>query len=191
MAPHAVLALRPLLTHAGRARALLTRAFHAAGPETAAMTRTTFAVTTLSGSPALNVIAARATAGVNIRVMVGDNVTQVISHVRKTVDDSHVSIDVVEQLEPSPISPIDDEAFRLLEATITDVFPDAVPAPYVMMAATDSRYFTAICDRVYWFAPLRMSKVQRQGIHGADEHVGVDDFLDGVRWYRRLIEGLS
>ena len=31
-----------------------------------------------------------------------------------------------------------DEAFALLEATITEVFPDAVPAPYVMMAATDS-----------------------------------------------------
>ncbi|MEO6882189.1 MAG: M20/M25/M40 family metallo-hydrolase, partial [Mycobacteriaceae bacterium] len=163
----------------------------AAGPETAAMTRTTVAVTTLSGSPALNVVAARATAGVNIRVMVGDSATQVIAHVRKTVDDSHVSIDVVEQFEPSPISPIDDEAFRLLESTIADVFPEAVPAPYVMMAATDSRYFTAICDRVYRFVPLRMSKAQRQSIHAADEHVGVVDFLDGVRWYRRLIEGLT
>lgn len=191
MAPYAPLALRPLLARAGRARALLTRLLLTAGPETAAMTRTTFAVTTLSGSPALNVIAARATAGVNIRVMVGDTVAQVLVHVRKTLGDKQISIDVVEQFEPSPVSPIDDDAFRLLESTIADVFPDAVPAPYVMMAATDSRYFTAISDRVYRFAPLRMSKAQRQSIHAADEHVGVDDFLDGVRWYRRLIEGLT
>jgi carboxypeptidase PM20D1 len=30
-----------------------------------------------------------------------------------------------------------------------------------MLAATDSRFFTAICDRVYRFAPFRMSKAQR------------------------------
>jgi carboxypeptidase PM20D1 len=70
------------------------------------------------------------------------------------------------------------------------VFPDAVPAPYVMMAATDSRHFTEISDRVYRFAPFRMTKAQRESIHSYDEHLGVDAFLDGVRWYRRLIERL-
>ena len=61
------------------------------------------------------------------------------------------------------------------------MFPDAVPAPYVMMAATDSRFFTAICERVYRFAPFRMTKAQRQAIHSYDEHLGVDAFLDGRR----------
>ena len=60
-----------------------------------------------------------------------------------------------------------------------------------MMAATDSRTFAAISDRVYRFAPFRMSKAQREAIHSYDEHLGVDDFLDGVRWYRRLIERLA
>ena len=63
-----------------------------------------------------------------------------------------------------------------------------MPAPYVMMAATDSRFFTTICDRVYRFAPFRMTKAQRESIHSYDEHLGVDAFLDGVRWYQRLIE---
>ena len=63
-------------------------------------------------------------------------------------------------------------------------------APYVMMAATDSRHFTAICERVYRFAPFRMTKAQRESIHSYDEHIGVEAFLDGVDWYRRLIERL-
>ncbi len=29
-----------------------------------------------------------------------------------------------------------------------------------------------------------MTKAQREAIHSYDEHLGVDDFLDGVRWYR-------
>ncbi len=189
MAPHAPLPLRPLFAAAGRLEPVLARALVVAGPEAAAMTRTTFAVTTLSGSPALNVVAQTARAGVNIRVMVGDTVADVLEHVRRTIRDDEVRVEVVEASEPSPVSPRD-EAFALLERTIGEVFPDAVPAPYVMMAATDSRFFTEICDRVYRFAPFRMTKEQREAIHSYDERIGVDDFLDGVVWYRRLLEGL-
>ena len=142
LAPHAPLPLRPLMSGAERLRPLLTRALIAAGPESAAMTRTTFATTTLHGSPALNVIASTARAGINIRVMVGDTVADVITHLRKVINDDQVAIEVVEEGEPSPVSPVDDDAFRLIESTIVEVFPDAVPAPYVMMAATDSRHFT-------------------------------------------------
>ncbi len=190
LAPHAPLPMRPLMANAARLGPVLPRALVLAGPETAAMTRTTFAVTTLQGSPALNVIAQKATAGVNIRVMVGDTVESVLEHVRTAIDDKHVRIDVVEANEACPVSPMTnaDAGFRLLEETITEVFPDAVAAPYVMMAATDARTFTAICDRVYRFAPFRMTKAQRQAIHSYDEHLGVDAFVEGVRWYQRLIE---
>ena len=187
LAPHAPLPLRPVLARI-RGRAL-ARALIAAGPESAAMTRTTFAVTTLSGSPALNVVAATATAGVNIRVMVGDTVAGALAHLRAVIADDQVRVDVVERNEPSPLSPRD-EAYELIEATIGAVFPEAVPAPYVMMAATDSRFFTGICDRVYRFAPFRMTRAQRASIHSSDERLGIDAFTDGIRWYRRLIEGL-
>lgn len=189
LAPHAPRTMRSLMQNAGRIRPLLTRALIALGPETAATARTTFAMTTLSGSPALNVIASTAKAGVNIRINVGDSVTSVLEHVRKTIDDDQVQVTLLEGNDPSPVSPMD-EAFELIEATIVDVFPDAMPAPYVMMAATDSRHFTKICPRVYRFAPFRMSKEQRGSIHTNDEHLGVDALVDGVRWYQLLIERL-
>ena len=190
MAPYAAPVLRPLMANAARLKPLVSRALIAAGPEAAALTRTTVAVTTLSGAPAGNVIASTATAGLNVRVMHGDTVAGVLEHLHKSIGDDTVAIDVVAAGEPSPVSPTDDDAFRLLEATIGGVFPDAVPAPYVLMAATDSRFFTAICDRVYRFAPFRMTKTQRESIHSYDERLGVDDFLDGVRWYQRLLEAV-
>jgi carboxypeptidase PM20D1 len=126
--------------------------------------------------------------------MVGDTVESVLEHVRRAVGRG-VDIEVVEEGEASPLSPYStaehaDPAFDLLETTIGEVFPDAVPSPYVMMAGTDSRHFTEICERVYRFAPFRMSKAQREAIHSHDEHLGVEDFLDGVAWYRLLIERL-
>jgi carboxypeptidase PM20D1 len=135
------------------------------------------------------VIAASASAGVNTRVMVGDTVEQVVAAVRRAIRDDTVTVDVLDANEPSPISPRDD-AFELIEATIGEIFPEAVPTPYVMMAATDSRFFTAICERVYRFAPFRMDRAQRASIHAADEHLRVEDFLLGIDWYRRLIERL-
>lgn len=189
LAPHAPPALRAVLTRAERLGPLLTRLLVAAGPEAAAMTRTTTAVTTLSGSPAHNVIASRAVAGVNVRVMPGDTVDGVLAHLRGVVGKG-VEVRLVERGEPSPVSPWEDEAFALLESTTAEHFPDAVVTPYVMMAATDARHFTRICPRVYRFAPFRMTRAQREAIHSYDEHLGVEDFLAGVRWYHALVGGL-
>ena len=189
IAPRAQAPLRQILAHADRLDRPITRVFAGMGPEAAAMTRTTLAVTTLSGSPALNVIASTARAGLNLRIMPGETVAGVVEMVRMVIADKTIRIDVVGAGEPSPISPMD-EAFELIEETIKDIFPDAVPTPYVMMAATDSRHFTAICDRVYRFAPFRMTKAQRESIHSYDEHLGINDLVDGVTWYRTLIERL-
>ncbi len=189
LAPHLPRAVRPIASSAEKITPLVTKALQVAGPEAAAMTRTTVAATTLSGSPALNVIASSATAGLNIRIMVGDTIAGVLAHLRRTIKDDEIRIDVIEQSEPSPVSPMD-EAFELLESTILDVFPDAVPTPYVMMAATDSRHFCAISDRVYRFAPFRMTKAQREAIHSYDEHLRVTDLIDGVAWYLTLIARL-
>lgn len=191
MAPHLPPGLRQLMSRADSLGPLLTRALIAAGPESAAMTRTTIAVTTLSGSPAHNVIASTAKAGLNVRVMLGDTVADVVEHLRRVIGDKQVRIDVTDPGEASPLSPYDDEAFALLTETTEAVFPDAIVSPYVVMAATDSRFFTAICERVYRFAPFRMSKAQRESIHSYDEQLGVEDYLDGIRWYHRLIERIA
>jgi carboxypeptidase PM20D1 len=190
LAPHAPRAMRPVFAHARRLQPLLKRALLVAGPEPAALARTTMAVTTLSGSPAHNVIASHATAAVNLRILPGDTVESATEHVRKAIDDDTIRLDLVDVNEASPVSPTDDPAFELIATTINEVFEDAVPTPYVMMGASDSRHFTAICPRVYRFTPFRMTKAQRESIHSYDEHIGVDDWLDGVRWYVRLLEGL-
>jgi carboxypeptidase PM20D1 len=190
IAPHAPRALRPFFAHARLLEPLLKRALPAAGAEPAALVRTTMTVTTLSGSPAQNVIASSATAAVNLRLLVGDTVASAAEHVRRAIADDSIRLDVVEANEPSPVSPSDDPAFELITSTIGEIFEDAVTTPYVVMAATDSRHFSAICPRVYRFTPFRMTKAQRESIHSYDEHIGVADFLDGVRWYTRLIERL-
>jgi carboxypeptidase PM20D1 len=189
LSPHLPLPLRPLMSRADRVKPLLAKALTSAGAETAAMARTTFAVTTLEGSPALNAIASSAAAGVNVRVMPGDTVDAVVDHLRKVIDDPEVRIRVVERGEAGPVSPVD-EVFDLVAGVVHEHFPDAVVTPYVQTGATDSRHFTRICEHVYRFAPFRMDAAQRRAIHSYDEHLGVDAFLAGIDWYGALLETL-
>ena len=190
LVPHLPRALRPVVERAERFPGALARVLVAAGPEAAALARTTVAVTTLRGSPAINVNPTSVVAGLNLRIAVGETTAAATERIRRVVG-RDIDVEVADAHEPSPLSPVDDPAFALLERTITTVFDDAVPVPYVMYAATDSRHFTTICDRVYRFAPFRMSGEQREAIHSYDERLGVEDFLDGVRWYRALLDGLD
>lgn len=189
LAPRLPRPLRPVMSRADHIRPLLARALTVAGAEAAAMARTTFAITRLEGSPALNVIASSATAGVNIRVMPGDSVDDVLAHLRKVVHDRDVRISVVERGEASPVSPVD-ETFDHLADLVTAHFPDALVTPYVQTGATDSRHFTRICEHVYRFVPFRMTAAQRRAIHSYDEHLDVAAFLAGIGWYQDLIESL-
>lgn len=192
MAPHAPAPVRPLMTGAATLAPVLAKVLAAAGAEAGALARTTAAVTTLQGSPALNVIASVARAGVNVRIMPGESVASVTEHMRKAIGDEHVHLDLLESGEPTSISLYEDEpAFTLIEDTVAEVFPDAIASPYVLMGATDARFFTEISERVYRFAPFRMSKEQRESIHSYDERIGVADFDEGVTFYTRLIEKLT
>ncbi|WP_068258627.1 M20/M25/M40 family metallo-hydrolase [Janibacter limosus] len=190
LAPHLPAPVRPLVERADRFSTALARVLVAAGPEAAALARTTVAVTTLSGSPAINVSPTSVHAGLNLRIAVGESTAAATERIRRIVG-KDIAVAVDEAHEPSPLSPTDDPAFALLERTVTQVFPEAVPVPYVMYAATDSRHFTQICPRVYRFAPFRMSAEQRESIHSYDERLGVEDFLDGIRWYRALLDSLG
>lgn len=190
LAPHLPRPLRPVVERADRFPGALARLLVAAGPEAAALARTTVAVTTLTGSPAINVSPTSVVAGLNLRIAVGETTADATDRIRRVVG-SDIDVEVADAHEPSPLSPVDDSAFALLERTVTEVFAEAVPVPYVMYAATDARHFTTICERVYRFAPFRMSAAQREAIHSYDERLGVEDFLDGIRWYRALLDGLA
>lgn len=190
IAPHATGPIGRFAGQARRLRAPLAQIFARLGPETAAMTRTTTAVTQLTGSPAANVLASTASATVNMRVMVGQSVGQAVDHLRRVIADRQIAVQVRSADEPSPLSPTDDPAYRLLVDVTAQVIPDAVAVPYVVMAATDSRHFHRVWPRVYRFNPFRLSPSQRASLHNVDERLEVDSYLEGIRWYERLVTRL-
>ena len=176
-----------VLRHARGLRWLFARILPRMGAELAAMTRTTAAITQLTGGPAHNVLATSATATLNIRVAAGSTVADAVAHLRRAIADPRVRIDVEAPSEPSPVSPRGDHpAWRSLTAAVAAAYPAALVVPYVMLAASDSRHLAHL-GPTYRFAPLRMDTAQRMAIHGADERVEVECLGRGVAFYRALL----
>ncbi|MGV8969043.1 MAG: M20/M25/M40 family metallo-hydrolase [Microbacteriaceae bacterium] len=171
-------------------RPLLLLAFTRLSEETNAIVRTTMAVTQLSGSAAANVLAERATASVNIRVAVGSSIDETVSHVRRAIRDDGVHIEVVDESEPSAVSPISGNAWDALTASIEETFPGTVVTPYIQLGASDSRRFNAISDHVYRFSPFEMSRDQRSTLHAMNENISVATWHRGIQFFTTLISRL-
>ncbi|MGL3806010.1 M20/M25/M40 family metallo-hydrolase [Paeniglutamicibacter sp. R2-26] len=186
-APVPVRAALKLVARPGRVAGwLLARA----GAEPAAMARTTVAATELKGSDGSNVLARHASVTLNIRIAVTESVASVTAGIRRRIADPRIGHTVLSASEPSPISPVDCDQFALLETCLRHSHPEALPVPYLMMAATDARFFAAVSAHVYRFAPLSMDKAQRGSIHGTDESVAVAELGKGVAFYRHLLTAL-
>lgn len=179
----ALVALR--LLHRPAAKILASR-----GGEAAALMHTTVAVTMLDGGTAANVLPSSLSAVLNIRVAQGESTTTVVSTLERAINDPAVRIDVLEDSEPTSLSPTDNEQFALIRAAVDSAYPGTVTAPYVMMAATDSRHFHRFAPAVYRFSPLAMTAAQRASIHGDNEHVTIDSLERGERFFQQLLRSL-
>jgi carboxypeptidase PM20D1 len=181
---------RRFFARPGRYRRPLLRALTRTGGEGEALVRTTRAVTRLTGSAGDNVIAERATAMLNVRIAVGSSVDEATSDIRHAIADDAVQVRVVYGDDPSPASPSDGPEWDRLSGVISEVFPEALIAPYVMLQASDSRHFTRISDTVYRFLPFELTAAERGTLHAIDESIGIENWRRAIGFYDVLISRL-
>jgi carboxypeptidase PM20D1 len=178
-----------LYRHARALRGPLARTMARSGPEQAAVVRTTRAVTRLSGSAGDNVLAERATAMVNVRIAIGSTVEREVSDIRAVVGDG-IQVRLAYGSDPPPVSRREGPTWDALTRAIAETFPRTIPSPFIMIQASDARHFTRISDTVYRFLPFDLTLGEREALHAIDESIRVSTYLDGIRFFRRLIEEL-
>lgn len=158
--------------------------------ETNAMLCTTAALTQLEGSTQINILPNKARAAFSVRIAPWDAVDGVLAQIREAAGE-FAEVHAAYSFPPSPVSPTDCNAFRLLSRTVDDVYPGIPTVPYVMNGGTDSKHFTRICENVYRFAGFRFTSEERASMHGNDETLKVSSYQDGIRFYIRLLENLN
>lgn len=166
---------------------LLKLVFAKASPVTNALVRSTLATTVLWGSDARNTIANEVKVNVNFRILSGETAQDVVKHLqkilRKYVRSGQVSINLLAYSDPSPVSPCDGEHFEALADSIRETFESTTVVPYVFLGATDSRFYTTICDRVYRFGPVLMGREDESRFHGLNERILPDKLVQAVRFF--------
>ncbi len=158
-------------------------------PETNATIRTTAAATMLSASDAPNVLARRASAVINYRVLPGDTLEDVLGHVRRVVDDARVRVELGpgEANGPTAVSPVDADAFDHIAASVRAAFPEAFVAPSLVIPATDARHYGALTDKVYRLLPIAVATEDVARFHGIDERITIAGYADAISFYAELI----
>jgi carboxypeptidase PM20D1 len=162
----------------------------ARSPSSDAVIRTTTAPTMLAAGIKDNVVPQSATATVNFRLLPGDSVSHVIARVKQIIADERVDVQIANGMafDATRVSPYETDAFRLIGDAIRHVYPDAIVSPYMVMGGTDARHFYRITPNVYRFAPIVVEDGTLSLVHGTNERIGVDHYLDAVRLYTHLIE---
>ncbi len=166
-----------------------------ANPSSAAMLRTTTAVTIVEGGVKSNVLPIRARAVVNHRIRPGETIETVLERDRRVIDDPQVQAEILggEGVNPSPVSDPFGPAFTLLARTIRELDPadGTVVAPYLVTGGTDAKYYAGRSPAVFRFLPAELEPDALGRIHGTDERTPVEGYLDSVRFFRRLLKNLD
>ncbi|HET9226762.1 MAG TPA: M20/M25/M40 family metallo-hydrolase, partial [Thermoanaerobaculia bacterium] len=160
-------------------------------PASDARMRTTTAATMIRAGVKENVLPSEAKAWVNFRILPGDSIQSVLEHVRETVGPGiEVAVSGIAS-EPAPESSSDGDSFRLLQTTISQVFPGTLAAPNLLSGGTDTKHFQKLSENVYRFIPVPITAEDLERVHGTNERVSVEGYAGAVRFYAQLVRNAA
>jgi carboxypeptidase PM20D1 len=173
-------------------RPLLVRQLSAAAV-TNALIRTTTAPTIIRGGVKDNVLPSEATAVVNFRLAPGDTLEQVRAHVQQTVDDALVTVS--EYGGPgalaTPVADVNGPGYGLIAAALHSIAPDAVVAPGLVLAGTDSKHYGRISNAAYRFTPMRIAPSDLARFHGTNERISIANYGELIAFYMALVRAAA
>jgi carboxypeptidase PM20D1 len=156
-----------------------------------AMIRTTTAPTMALGSEAPNVLASRAAATINLRLLTGTSSDQAIDRIRRVIGDKRIELKTLLVNEPSKISLMNTAQYRILSETILQIFPDSVVSPYLMLGGTDAIKYQDICENIFRFCPIHVHSSELDRIHSYNERISLKNIENAVIFFSQLFENLD
>lgn len=161
-------------------------------PSSNAMLRTTTALTIVRAGNKDNVLPGHVEAAVNFRILPGDTIDSVQAHLRQSLGNDDIKITRYPgNSEPSPVSPTDSAGYRAIQLAVRQAFPDALVAPGLMTAATDSRHFSLVSDAVFRFSPFRMKGDDLARFHGNNERLAIANYGEMIGFYHQLLRNIN
>lgn len=160
----------------------------AKGASTNAMLRTTTALTVIHAGNKENILPGHIDATVNFRTLPGDTQTDVLAHLKKTLNNDAIALHPAEaNSDASRVSSINSMAYLTLNKSIREVFANTIVAPGLMLGATDSRHFEALSENIFKFSPVRATADDLPRFHGTNERISIKNYAEMIRFYHQLL----
>lgn len=156
---------------------------------TNATIRTTTAATVFKAGDKENALPINSKAIVNFRLLPGDSIQTVESHIVRTIADERVKVKIIKAAEATPISSTESKAYIDLVKTIDQVSPEQgmVIVPNLMVGGTDSSHFVALAENVYRFNGVKINPESFSGFHGTNEYLPVAEYQRAINFYSQIL----
>ena len=159
-------------------------------PMTNALLRNTISVTMLAGSNKVNIIPPAATADIDTRVVPGEKLDRWINELKGVINDDKIKIEPILAFDANA-SPTDTALVKAIAAVTKRNYADALISYPVQAGFTDCHFFRELGIHSYGFSPfVAAPRSYGGGVHGNDERIGKQMFLDGVKFFYEVIAQL-
>jgi len=111
----------------------------------------------------------------------------VLAHVREAVADDGVTLELVPESEPSPVADPASASFELLRASLAEVMPDVIAAPFLSLGGTDTKHYVGLAENSYRFHALRVGPEDRTRAHGVNERIAVSNYAECIALNQAVI----
>lgn len=162
-------------------------------PSGAATLHTTIAATVVNGGMIESALPSSAYALINIRIMPGETSDSVVEYITNAVNDPRVIVEKYGGVwhEPSKTHDFSSEEYKIIESTIREVFPDIYVTPFFNLGRSDLIFYREISDNSYNYAPYLYTSDEMASVHGDNEKMKTDNFLNMVQFYIQLIRNFN
>jgi len=152
------------------------------------MMRDTIAPTMLQAGVRPNVIPSEARANLNIRLLPGDSINDVIADLKKVVNNPQIRFEVAPNgTTPSPPSSPETALYKTIQQASEQEFPGIVTVPYMSTGATDSAQLRLHNVQAYGLLPFPLTEEDILRMHADDERIPLDSFRKGVEFLYRIV----
>jgi acetylornithine deacetylase/succinyl-diaminopimelate desuccinylase-like protein len=139
-----------------------------------------------------NVIPSEATANLNVRMLPGHSIDELIGQFGKLVSDPQIRFQVApDPGENAPPSDITTPLYKTIERIAPQDFPGAIALPFLSTGATDSAYLRLHKVQAYGLDPFPLTESDDARMHGDDERIPLDSFRKGVMFLYHVVSDFA
>jgi acetylornithine deacetylase/succinyl-diaminopimelate desuccinylase-like protein len=139
-----------------------------------------------------NVIPSEATANLNVRMLPGHSIDELIGQLGKVVSDPQIRFKLApDPGENAPPSDITSPLYKTIERITPQDFPGAITVPFLSTGATDSASLRLHKVQAYGLNPFPLTESDDARMHGDDERIPLDSFRKGIMFVYHVVSDFA